>query len=67
MTHKINPLVSLLRWIETCINDELPPSTELEEALRNGVILCRLGQFYAPDISPFKIYDRDQARYKVSI
>ena len=55
------------RWIEACIEDELPTTTELEEALRNGVILGRLGHFYAPEILPLrKIYDRDQAKYHVS-
>ena len=44
--------VSLHRWIEVCIEDELPPTTELEEALRNGVILGRLGNYYAPEILP---------------
>ena len=57
----------LCRWIEVCIEDELPPTTELEEALRNGVILGRLGHYYAPEILPLrKIYDRDQAKYRVS-
>ena len=54
------------RWIEACIEDELPTTTELEEALRNGVILGRLGHFYAPEILPLRrIYDRDQAKYHV--
>jgi hypothetical protein len=52
------------QWIEACIEDELPTTTELEEALRNGVILGRLGHFYAPEILPLRrIYDRDQAKY----
>ena len=56
----------IIRWIEACIEDELPATTELEEALRNGVILGRLGHFYAPDVLPLrKIYDRDQAKYQV--
>ena len=55
------------RWIEACIEDELPPTTELEQALRNGVILCRLGHYYAPDIIPLRrIYDLDEAKYRVS-
>ena len=54
------------RWIEACIEDELPPTTELEQALRNGVILCRLGHYYAPDIIPLRrIYDLDEAKYRV--
>jgi hypothetical protein len=52
------------KWIEACIGDELPPTAELEEALRNGVILARLGHFCAPDVVPLsKIYDSDQAKY----
>lgn len=61
-------VIYFCRWIEACIEDELPPTTELEEALRNGVILGRLGHFYAPDILPLrKIYDRDQAKYHVGL
>ncbi|KAL5481649.1 hypothetical protein EMCRGX_G021851 [Ephydatia muelleri] len=53
------------KWIEACITDELPPTTELEQALRNGVILCKLGHFYAPDIMPLKkIYDMDESKYR---
>lgn len=55
-----------LRWIELCIDEELPPTTELEQALRNGVILCKLGHYYAPDVLPKKrIYDLDESKYKV--
>ncbi len=58
----------LYRWIEACIEDELPPTTELEQALRNGVILCRLGHYYAPKVIPLKkIYDFDESKYKVII
>ncbi|XP_060777825.1 ras GTPase-activating-like protein IQGAP3 [Neoarius graeffei] len=53
------------RWMEACLNDELPPPTELEEALRNGVLLAKLGHCFAPKIVPLKkIYDLDQERYK---
>ncbi|BFY98703.1 hypothetical protein BsWGS_01743 [Bradybaena similaris] len=52
-------------WIEACITEELPPTTELEEGLRNGVYLAKLAHFFAPAIVPLKkIYDKDQARYK---
>ncbi len=55
------------RWIETCVEEELPPTTELEEALRNGVILCKLGHYYAPEVVPLrKVYDMDEAKYRVS-
>ncbi|XP_078527152.1 ras GTPase-activating-like protein IQGAP3 isoform X1 [Lissotriton helveticus] len=55
------------RWMETCLNEELPPPTELEESLRNGVILAKLGHFFAPDVVPLKkIYDSEQLRYKAT-
>ena len=55
------------RWMEACINEELPQTTELEEGLRNGVYLAKLAHFMAPQRVPLKkIYDREQARFKVS-
>nr|KAG5685671.1 hypothetical protein BaRGS_014478 [Batillaria attramentaria] len=54
------------RWIQACINEDLPPTTELEEGLRNGVFLAKLGHFFAPNVAPLKrIYDKDQTRYKI--
>ena len=59
---------NLYRWIESCIKEKLPPRSELEDALRNGVILCKLGHYYAPDVLPLKkIYDLDQSKYKVRL
>ncbi|XP_018613911.2 ras GTPase-activating-like protein IQGAP2 isoform X1 [Scleropages formosus] len=53
------------RWMEACLDEELPPTTELEEGLRNGVYLGKLAKFFAPkNVSEKKIYDRDQSRYK---
>ena len=55
-------------WIEACINEKLPPSTELEEGLRNGVYLAKLAHFISADLVPLKkIYDRDQTRFEVII
>ncbi|KAA0723626.1 Ras GTPase-activating-like protein IQGAP1 p195 [Triplophysa tibetana] len=55
------------RWIEACLNEELPPTTELEEGLRNGVYLAKLGNFFAPGVVFLKrIYDREQTRYKAT-
>ncbi|XP_076443787.1 ras GTPase-activating-like protein IQGAP1 isoform X2 [Babylonia areolata] len=52
-------------WIQACINEDLPQSTELEEGLRNGVFLAKLGHFFAASVVPLKkIYDKDQTRYK---
>lgn len=59
-------LCSPHRWMEACLDEELPPTTELEEGLRNGVYLAKLGNFFAPrTVSLKKIYDREQTRYKV--
>ena len=56
----------MCRWIEACTEEELPPTTELEQALRNGVILCKLGHYCSPEVIPLKkIYDLDESRYRV--
>uniref|UniRef100_A0A6Q2Z7P3 IQ motif containing GTPase activating protein 3 n=1 Tax=Esox lucius TaxID=8010 RepID=A0A6Q2Z7P3_ESOLU len=53
------------RWMEACLHEELPAPTELEEGLRNGVLLAKLGHRFAPEIVPLKrIYDLNQERYK---
>lgn len=52
--------------METCLGEELPAPTELEEALRNGVILAKLGHRFAPKaVALKKIYDPDQIRFRV--
>jgi len=52
--------------MEACLEEDLPPTTELEEGLRNGIYLGKLAIFFAPKmVSHKKIYDRDQTRYKV--
>uniref|UniRef100_G1TKE7 IQ motif containing GTPase activating protein 2 n=1 Tax=Oryctolagus cuniculus TaxID=9986 RepID=G1TKE7_RABIT len=57
----------LCRWMEVCLVEELPPTTELEEGLRNGVYLAKLAKFFAPTlVSEKKIYDVEQTRYKKS-
>ncbi|XP_069032658.1 ras GTPase-activating-like protein IQGAP3 [Embiotoca jacksoni] len=53
------------RWLEACLGEELPSPTELEEALRNGVLLAKLGHRFAPTAVPQKkIYDPEQLRYQ---
>ncbi|KAM9313158.1 ras GTPase-activating-like protein IQGAP1 [Gastrophryne carolinensis] len=55
------------RWMEACLLEELPPTTELEEGLRNGVYLAKLGNFFSPKVvSLKKIYDREQTRYNAT-
>ncbi|XP_053183717.1 ras GTPase-activating-like protein IQGAP3 [Scomber japonicus] len=53
------------RWMEACLQEDLPAPTELEEALRNGVLLAKLGHRFAPNaVALKKIYDPDQQRYQ---
>ncbi|XP_078657748.1 ras GTPase-activating-like protein IQGAP1 isoform X6 [Branchiostoma floridae x Branchiostoma belcheri] len=53
------------QWMEACIREELPATTELEEGLMNGVVLGKLAHFFAADIVPIKkLYDIDQSRYQ---
>ncbi|KAL4646730.1 ras GTPase-activating-like protein IQGAP3 [Arapaima gigas] len=55
------------RWMEACLHEDLPAPTELEEGLRNGVWLAKLGHCFAPKTVPLKkIYDLDQERYKAT-
>ncbi|NXO43773.1 IQGA3 protein, partial [Locustella ochotensis] len=55
------------RWMEACLGEELPSPTELEETLRNGVLLAKLGHCFAPAVVPLKkIYDPEQTRYKAA-
>lgn len=53
--------------MEACLGVELPAPTELEEALRNGIILAKLGHRFAPNaVLLKKIYDPEQLRYHVT-
>jgi len=52
-------------WLEACLKEELPPTTELEESFTNGVTLAKLANFFAPKVVPLrKIYDKDLKRYE---
>ena len=47
------------------IGEELPATTDLEESLRNGVILAKLAAFFAPSVvSARKIFDSDQSKFQ---
>ncbi|KAF2982509.1 hypothetical protein EK904_014265 [Melospiza melodia maxima] len=64
---KRGKVVGKVLWMEACLNEELPATTELEEGLRNGVYLAKLGNFFSPKVvSVKKIYDREQTRYKAT-
>ena len=52
--------------MEACLETELPPASELEESLRTGVILCKLGHWMEPEVLPLRrIYDLDGAKFQV--
>ena len=53
-------------WIEACIEEDLGPTMDIEEALRNGVILAKLGHYFAPEVVPERrIYDSDLERFNL--
>ena len=51
--------------MESILNEPLPPTILIEENLRNGVYLAKLGNFIAPERVPLsRIYDIFQHKYK---
>ncbi|XP_020902144.1 ras GTPase-activating-like protein IQGAP1 isoform X2 [Exaiptasia diaphana] len=47
-------------WMEACLKEDLPETTELEEYMRNGVHLAKLGNFFAPKVVPHRrIFDKE--------
>ncbi|RZF35835.1 hypothetical protein LSTR_LSTR008941 [Laodelphax striatellus] len=52
------------KWLEAMLKERLPPAPVLEESLRNGIVLGKLGHLVAPAVVPlFRIYDLDAKRY----
>ena len=48
--------------------ESLPPVTQLEDRLQNGVVLCKLGMKLLPLDSMWKkVYDLEETRYKVCV
>ncbi|XP_057689340.1 ras GTPase-activating-like protein IQGAP3 isoform X2 [Corythoichthys intestinalis] len=65
--HYLCRLEEAKRWMEACLGEELPAPAELEETLRNGVVLAKVAHRFAPALVPReKIYDLDQRRYEAS-
>lgn len=59
----VSRLEEAKEWIERCIGERLPKTTELEESLRNGVYLAKLAHFFAPNyVSVKRIFDSDQVK-----
>eukprot|EP00123_Amoebidium_parasiticum_P015328 comp22903_c0_seq1/m.36223 comp22903_c0_seq1/g.36223 ORF comp22903_c0_seq1/g.36223 comp22903_c0_seq1/m.36223 type:complete len:1356 (-) comp22903_c0_seq1:111-4178(-) len=54
------------KWMEQCIEEELPASVELEEMLTNGVHLAKLAKFFnkSEAMRKRKIYDENLSVFK---
>ncbi|KAG5513649.1 hypothetical protein PMAC_000687 [Pneumocystis sp. 'macacae'] len=52
-------------WIELCIGEEIPAILELEESLRDGVILARLVKVFSPDLVP-RIFEATRLQFRHS-
>ncbi|ODQ50264.1 hypothetical protein SAICODRAFT_73541 [Saitoella complicata NRRL Y-17804] len=50
-------------WMETAMNESIPPITDLEEALRDGVILARLARTFAP-VLVTRIFEDPKRQYR---
>lgn len=56
-------LLEVRTWLADCLKDEdnIPRAVEIEQNFRNGVLLARLGNVFAPDVVPLKmIFDISQ-------
>ncbi|WVQ78096.1 hypothetical protein IAT38_000177 [Cryptococcus sp. DSM 104549] len=55
------------QWIEGCLDEELPFGvTEMEEGLRDGVVLAKLARVYEGEAVVRKIWTETKHRYKQS-
>ncbi|RCI02950.1 hypothetical protein CU098_004255, partial [Rhizopus stolonifer] len=52
-------------WIEDCLQDEIDPITKLEETMRNGIVLARLANWFAPGTAP-KIFQDSKLQFRHS-
>ena len=53
--------------MESLLKRSLPPVEELEERLRNGVLLVELGKLFLPGDSLWsRAYDMNESRYRVN-
>jgi Ras GTPase-activating-like protein IQGAP2/3 len=53
------------RWMESCLNQEIPPIVQLEDRLRDGVILARLARVFAPELVP-RIFEAEKLQFRHS-
>ena len=53
------------RWMESCLGEEIPPIVQLEDRLRDGVILARLAKVFAPELVP-RIFEAERLQFRHS-
>ncbi|KAI8817418.1 uncharacterized protein EV422DRAFT_224332 [Fimicolochytrium jonesii] len=53
-------------WVEACIKDQIAPIDEIEEELRNGIVLARLAQTFQPDVVKKIFEDRSRLQFRHS-
>jgi Ras GTPase-activating-like protein IQGAP2/3 len=53
------------RWMESCLAEEIPPIVQLEDRLRDGVILARLARVFAPELVP-RIFQAEKLQFRHS-
>ena len=51
--------------MESCLGEEIPPIVQLEECLRDGVILARLARVFEPDLVP-RIFEAAKLQFRHS-
>lgn len=51
--------------MESCLGEEIPPIVQLEDRLRNGVILARLAKVFAPELVP-RIFEAEKLQFRHS-
>jgi Ras GTPase-activating-like protein IQGAP2/3 len=51
--------------MESCLGEEIPPIVQLEECLRDGVILARLARVFEPDLVP-RIFEAEKLQFRHS-
>lgn len=52
-------------WIEACISESIPPITQLDSHLRNGVVLAKLAQHFEPS-TVRRIFEAERLQFRHS-
>lgn len=52
-------------WLERCLKQAVPSVVELEEDLRNGIVLAKLARVFAPDLVP-RIFEAPKLQFRHS-